>query len=173
VKKPFLILSLIFAFKGSSVLAQNIFEAARSGDVSRIEFLISIKPDTIHKINENGFTPLIIACYRDQKKVVELLLNKGVDVNYNSPEGSALIGTCYKGNTEIANMLLGYKANMDAQNEQGTTALIFAVQTNNLALVSLLIASGARKEMKEKSGRTAFDYARENKNQEIMDLLSK
>jgi ankyrin repeat protein len=173
VKKPFLILLLFFAINGSSVLAQNIFEAARSGDVSRIEFLISIKPDTIHKINENGFTPLIIACYRDQKKVVELLLNKGVDVNYNSPEGTALIGTCYKGNTEIANVLLGYKANMDAQNEQGTTALIFAVQANNASLVSLLLAKGANKEMKERSGRTAFDYARENKNKEIMDLLSK
>lgn len=173
MKKPFLILLLFFAFNGSSVFAQNIFEAARSGDVSRIEFLMSIQADTINKINENGFTPLIIACYRDQKKVVELLLNKGVDVNYNSPEGTALIGTCYKGNIELTKMLLEHKANIHAQNEQGTTALIFAAQANNVALVSLLLASGANKEMKERSGRTALDYARENQNKEIMDLLSK
>lgn len=166
-------LLLALSFYSFSFDAQNIFEASRNGDVSRIKQLMAVNPDTINKPNENGFSPLIIACYRNQKEVVEFLLNQNVNVNFNSPEGTALIGTCYKGNLEIAALLLNNKANVNAQNENGTTALIFAVQANHLQLVTLLLSKNAAKESKEKSGRTALDYARENQNKDIIDLLSK
>lgn len=167
------VIFIVVSFLYTSLSAQNVFEAARSGDVARIEFLMTLNPDTISTYNENGFSPLIIASYRNQVKVVEFLLSKGVDVNADSPEGTALIGSCYKGNIEIAKLLLEHKATINAQNEQGTTPLIFAVQGNNVSLVSLLVTSGANKEMKEKSGRTAMDYAKEKQNQEILDILSK
>lgn len=168
-----LLYSFVFLIQSSYFFSQNIFDATRSGDLTRIEYLMSLNPDTIKKPNENGFTPLVIAAYRNQLKAAEFFLMKGVDINYDSPEGTALIGACYKGNLEMASLLIKYKADVNLQNEQGTTALIFAVQSNNADLVKLLLDAGAKKEMKEKSGKKAIDFAITTNNVAIINELSK
>ncbi len=164
---------LVLSFSRFSLFGQNIYDATRSGDIAKIESLMSLNPDTIKKPNENGFTPLVIAAYRNQMSAAEFFLRHGVDVNYESPEGTALIGACYKGNLEMASLLITYKADVNSQNEQGTTALIFAVQSNNVALVKLILEAGAKKDMKEKSGKKAIDYAITSNNAAIINELSK
>lgn len=164
---------LVLSFCRFSLFGQNIYDATRSGDIAKIEYLMSIDPDTIKKPNENGFTPLVIAAYRNQLKAAEYLLQHHVDINYESPEGTALIGACYKGNLEMASLLITYKADVNLRNEQGTTALIFAVQSNNVELVKLLLGAGAKKDMKEKSGKKAVDYALALNNVAILNELTK
>ncbi|PBQ31873.1 hypothetical protein CNR22_08850 [Sphingobacteriaceae bacterium] len=163
---------LIFLLSGPAVFAQDIFDAARKGDIQRTEALLKLNPDTINKKNAAGFTPLILGAYRNQLKFVEFLLSHKVNVNEDSPEGPALLGACYKGSVEITELLLRNGANANATNSHGTTALIYAAMSNNSTLVKLLLANGAKKNLAEKSGKTALSYAKINESAELIKLLS-
>lgn len=152
--------------------AQDIFEAARKGDIARMETLTNINPDTLTSSNNNGFTPLILAVYRNQTKAVEFLLKHKVDVNVSSPEGTALLGACFKGNFALAELLLDHLADINATNQQGTTALMYAVLSGNADLVNLLLKRGAKKDLKETSGNTALDYAKASRSEKLIALLT-
>lgn len=152
--------------------SQDIFEAARKGNIARMEALIAIKPDTINSRNENGFTPLIIAGYRNQIKAVEFLLDHKVDINATSPEGPVILGACFHGNFELTDLLIKRSANVNVQNDLGTTPLIFAVISKNKALVELLLKNKADKDLKEASGRNALFYAQMYEEKDMIALLS-
>ena len=58
-------------------------------------------------------------------------------------------------------MLLKRRAQVDATNGQGETALILAVQQRDLAMVRQLLASGANPARTDRAaGMSALDYAR-------------
>lgn len=164
-----LVIAALFIFQ-SSCFAQDVFEAARTGNIKRLEELVKLKPDTVNSKNAAGFTPLIIAGYRDQMEAVKFLIAHKADVNAGSPEGPALLGACYKGNVVFAEILIRHKAEVNAVNTHGTTALMYATMSKNVALVKLLLEHGAKKNLKEKSGKTALDYA--GGHEEIVDILT-
>ena len=69
-------------------------------------------------------------------------------------------------------LLLDYFADVDAQDAQGTTALMWATQSNNIALVKLLLDNFADISIKDNDGKTAQDWARNYGSDEITNLLS-
>lgn len=152
---------------------ENIFDASRTGNVERIIELIASKKDTINSIDENGFSPLILAAYRNNSKCVEFLLSSGANVNYCSPEGTALHAVCYKGNIEIATLLLKNNQSINVLNSRGTTCLIYAVQSGNIELVKLLLDRGADKQIADEYKRIPLDYAKQANNQQLIELLKR
>jgi uncharacterized protein len=156
-----------------SLSSQTIFDVVRKGDIQLLQKLYTLKPDTINSINENGFTPLIIAVYRYQNETAKFLLEHGASVNVNSPEGPALLAAVYKNNTEMVEALIKHKANLDLTNEEGVTALMFATMNNNLKLVDLLLKHGANKTLLSKSGHSALSYAKMYNFTEVRQTLSK
>lgn len=163
------IIACLFYF--SSASAQSIFDAARKGDVARIEFLHKLNPDTINSLNESKFTPLIIAVYRNQNEAAKYLLKLGALVDTKSPEGAAILAACYKNNLEAAELLLKYKTEINSVNEEGTTALMYAAMNNHIELIKLLLQNGANKSITNKYGQTALGYARQYNYQEAIELL--
>lgn len=159
LKYPAVFLSVftVFAFQGLN--GQDVFEAARKGDLARLEALYKLSRDTIQSKNESDFTPLIIAVYRNQPEAAEWLLKKGARVDAVSPEGSALVAAVYKSNFKLAELLLKNKANPDLVNADGVTALMYAAMSNDLKMAELLLRYGANKSLKSLAGKTAQDYA--------------
>lgn len=151
---------------------ENIFEASRTCNIERITELIASNKDTINSIDENGFSPLILAAYRNNSKCVEFLISNGANVNYCSLEGTALHAVCYKGNVEIATLLVKNNQSINILNSRGTTCLIYAVQSENLELVKLLLVSGADKQIADEYERIPLDYAKQSKNQQLIELLN-
>ena len=166
-----LLTGVILVFTSSFSYCQDIFEASRKGNLEAIKKMKQINSDTLNAVNNSGYTPLIIAGYRNQMEVVKYLLESGVEVNKNAGEGTALMGACYKGNVELVKLLLKYKADVNAVNEKGTTALMFAVLIQNEELVKILLDNGANKEARETSGKTVRDYANKGENINIQTLL--
>ncbi len=164
-------LLFFFIFVSSISWSQDLFDACRSGNVERLKALHATNPDTLNSVNENGFSPLIIATYKNQIKVVEFLLKNNADVNFDSPEGTALIGACYKGNFEIVELLIQNKANVNVVGGNNISPLIFAVQSKNKKLVKLLVQNGADQTIKDSAGRTAKDYAMLLALKDIAELL--
>lgn len=161
----------VFLLGSKIASSQDIFEAVRTGNISRVEALMKENKDTINSVNENGFTPLIIATYRNQLAIVEYLINNNVDINYISQEGSALLGACYKGNTELTKLLLENGADVNTVSPQKTSALIFAVQSRNIKLLELLLDYNADRSIVDINGFTALDYAKKLNNSKIIKLL--
>lgn len=168
--RSFLIVLFSFLFLSFS-WSQDIFDACRSGNIERLKELHKINPDTINSINDNGFSPLIIATYSSKLESVEYLLKHKVNVDFESPEGTALVGACYKGNLEISELLIKYSANVNVVGGNNISPLIFAVQSKNKKLVELLLKNGADKTIIDSAGRTAYDYVVLMKIDELIDLF--
>ena len=156
----------------NSVSAQDVFESARTGNIKQLKKLIKIDKDTIQAVNQMGFDPLMIACYRGQTKCAEFLVKNGANVNRPSPEGSALQAACYQNNFALAKVLVDGKADLNTQGPDGNSALMYAVLNQNLPLVELLVKAGADLKLLNKDNQTAYSLAMSLTDTEIQKMVS-
>lgn len=171
MKKYILILCLFLSC--ITVLAQekSIYDIARTGTVAEVKELMKKTPNIINQNNENGFSPLILACYRGNIEVAKFLIDNAKNINYKSQEGTALAGLSVKYNKELVEYLLKKKADPNIADSTGSTPLFWAVKFGNKELISLLLKYKADKSIKDKQGMTPFEYALQTNNQEIINLL--
>lgn len=149
----------------------GIFDIARSGTVEEVMAAMKENPGIINSVNDQGFSPLILASYRGNQPVALFLIKNVKDIDGNSPMGTPLMAAVVKGNKEIVLALLQNKANPNLTDAHGTTALIYAVQFQNVEIIKLLLGHKADKSKIDDKGKTAFEYAVFSKNDEIINLL--
>ncbi len=166
----FLFFCLIFAAK---LQAQDIYDACRKGNVGLIRKLYTLNNDTINKPNKSGYTPLIIAGYRNQLEAVKALLELGANVNMMSEDGTVLTAACYKSNNELVKILLSHKADVNVKNNAGTTPLMFAIMAENEEVVKMLIKHGADLNAKDNSNKSIIEFAQNCDNLAIKQLIVK
>lgn len=173
MKKILFILNFIlgFALMSAQEKAKSIFDIARNGTVADVKELMKENPDIINQNNENGFTPLILACYRNNIEVAKFLIDHVKDVNYKSNEGTALAGLAVKYNRDLVEHLLNKKADPNIVDATGSTPLFWAVKFGNKELVELLLKHRADKSVKDSQGMTPFEYALQTNNRDIINLL--
>ncbi|WP_157486100.1 ankyrin repeat domain-containing protein [Flavobacterium soli] len=170
--KNYILLFFFFAFQSvSSQEALNVFDVARKGTVEQAKALHQQDPHIFNTVNEAGYSPLILACYRGNNEVAQFLIENGSDVNGSSSMGTPLMAAVVKGNIPVVKMLLSKKAAIDLADANGITPLIYAVQFNNVALTKLLLDYKADKTKVDKSGKTAFEYATFSGNETLINLL--
>lgn len=151
--------------------ARSIFDIARNGTVEEVKELMKQNPDVINQTNENGFSPLILACYRGNVEVADFLIDNVKDVNYKSQEGTALAGLSVKYNKRLVEHLLKKNADPNIADATGATPLFWAVKFGNKELTELLLKYKADKSRKDSMGMTPFEYALQTNNKEIINLL--
>lgn len=169
----FAFLFIVFFFSLASIAQEklDVFEIARKGTAQQALEIIKTDAKAFNTTNSNGFTPLILACYRGNNEVAKILIENNCDINVKSEMGTALMASIVKGNNEIASLLIKKKADVNLTDAQGTTALMYAVQFKNIDLVKLLLANKADKSLQDKKGKTAFEYAAFSGNEAIINLL--
>lgn len=169
------IILLIVFLTGISLQAQektkSIFDIARSGTVAEVKELMKQNPDIINQTNENGFSPLILACYKGNVEVADFLIDTVKDVNYKSQEGTALAGLSVKYNKALVEHLLKKNANPNIADSTGSTPLFWAVKFGNKELIESLLKYKADKSIKDLQGMTPFEYALQTNNKDIINLL--
>ncbi|AVL95171.1 ankyrin repeat protein [Moumouvirus australiensis] len=134
-----------------------------------IKLLIKFGADINIPENENGWSPLIIACIRhtvNSYEIIEYLLKNGADINHQDIKGrTALFKTCelYLGSrTHIVELLLRHNAYPDIRDNNGDTALIITSKTlNNNPNTKKLLEYGANYSIKNKFGKGFLDYPTE------------
>lgn len=170
------------------------------GSLEIVQMLIDYGA-TAEPYDKCGWSPLNQTLFHyqsDDKKIVELLIKNGADINEDSPFGLPIFnaaemtprqydrkgnkGACYIGNydeevakgiTDIVEMLLeygGYNINLKSS-YNGSTLLISATKSGNLYLVEYLLANGCDVSAKDDFNKSAFDYAQSNQDFEMMKLL--
>lgn len=123
-----------------------LINAAQEGNVSRVEELLRKNFNTDERDSDNN-TPLIKAA----QKYVATKKNKEAYLT-------------------IIRSLLQNKANINAQNKDGYTALMIAAKANDEELITLLMGYYPNQNLKNKRGKTAADLAKSLK---LKTILSK
>lgn len=99
--------------------------------------------------------------------VVWHYLKKGIDKIENHPEWvktgqegfTELMGHAAKGDVVEIQRLISEGCDVNAQDSQGITALIYAAQASKFEAIETLLNSGADKGIKTKTGHTAYQFA--------------
>ena len=149
---------LFFLLTISSVNAQDIFEAARSGDVKMAASLYKADPTIINSQNGQGYTPLVLASYYDREEFIEFLVSKEVQIETRQGYPTAVQACSYKGFNSSLEVLLEYGADPNLYDANGTSPLIYAAQFNHKEVVVTLLKYGANPEYKDPNGQSAIDW---------------
>ena len=156
-KVLFFIVFFISSLQGFS--QNDVYNVARSGTVDELKALMKSDPDIINKINSDGYSPLILACYKGNVDVAKYLIDHVKDINYTSVMGTALMSATVKKNTELVKLLLEKNANPNIADNNGSTALIYASIFKQYDIASLLIKYKSDDTHKDNRGNSAIDYA--------------
>lgn len=168
------LISFIFLLGINLVYCQeqkDFFEIARKGTVEEAVSYLKANPNALKLINDDGFSPLLLACYRSNNAVAKFLVDSGSDINQKSSMGTALMAATVKGNSTMVQYLLLKYANVNLTDENGTTALMYAVMFKNKEIVTMLLHNNADKSIVDNKGKSAFEYAVFSGNEDIINLL--
>jgi hypothetical protein len=86
-------------------------------------------------------------------------------------KGMTIDIACPAPRAELVKQLLAKGANINATDEEGRTALIWAAIAGDVPTVKVLLDHGADLTIKDKGGKTALQAATEKKHQEVVALI--
>ncbi len=129
-------------------LNENLLKNCEKGNIEETELLIEAGAD-VNFVDEDDYTPLMIASSCGHIEIVKLLIDNGANVNYfnrYSYGNTSLMIASYHGDIELAKLLIDKGAYVNAFNEDGINALIWAVRNKDFEMIKLLIDAGAEAE---------------------------
>ena len=123
-----------------------IHEAARDGDLQKVEALLKDQPSLISsKDEQNGQTPLHIAAFNDRIDVAKLLLADNADVNAKAKNGSTPLHlAAAKGFREMVELLLSNKADVNALDNDSWSPMHSAIFWEHKDVADLLGQGGGK-----------------------------
>ncbi len=129
---------------GSTAVAQEILDAARAGDLARVEALVEADSAQVSVRSESAKTALTFAAQGGHLEVVDYLIGRGADVNARNVRGETpLIYAAYFGHAEVVECLLAHGADPNLSSSDGSNALDVAAMQGAYRIVRLLEAAGA------------------------------
>jgi ankyrin repeat protein len=149
-----------------------LISAAARGDLELVKFFLSRGVDLNVK-DKRGYTALSHALEAMYEDVVEALLNRPeLDPNCRGLNGRpALIAYVWRDNKDRVEKLLAHGADVNAQDNDGDTALHGAAQNGNVEIMGLLLDKRANVNAKNKQGGTPLMWAAVYGHDEAVRLL--
>jgi len=179
--------------------AQELHEAIRVGDESRVHALLDADPNLVHGGGAAGMAPLLLAIYTKRPIMAKLLLNRGAQLDVfaaaamgeteeckrfiqadeillqmaSSDGWTPLHLACFFGHVETAEMLLSLGADVKARsaNAMHNTPLHAAAAGRSADICALLLSNGADVAATQQAHYTALHSAAANGDLEIVRLL--
>lgn len=155
--------------------------AVGNGQLQVVKFLLDNKANI--ESRDHGKTPLLNAALAEHRDMVQLLLDRGADVNAavrprpGSPPNlsgdgyTALHYAADSGNKAIAELLLARGARVNAQAASGETPLMVAVIKGFKSVAEMLIAHGAGVNARNNEGKSILIVGIERNHPSIVEML--
>jgi ankyrin repeat protein len=153
-----------------------LIEAIYRGQVRKVEQAISAGAN-VNYHDEDGITPLMCAILEEKPspKIIKLLITNGAEVNFNDnrEKWTALHFAARAGHVEIANILLGAGALIEARDVFGNTPLMRAISAfkNREQIIRFLLKHGADRNAINESGVSPMSLADTMGDRILIDLF--
>ena len=179
MKQKILFLVLIFFMYPLLVMAEQIHDAARDGDLDKVIELAIENPQSLYSFCDMGKTPLHWASGKGQLEVVKVLLNRfkvPVDIQ-NANQGTPLHVAASQAQYGSAVILIDHGANIDAKAKDGATPLHYAsfkgTRDGHIKCIQLLLEKGCQVNPTMDNGATPLNMALARGNSKAIELLKK
>ena len=127
--------------------------------------------DTSYFVENDDNYNLILAADMGDLNVVDLLLNRGADVNAKTEEGATpLMYACQNGFPDVVDTLIRKGADVNTAPYNGMTALISVSKTGDYEIASILVHAGASVDTTDENGLSALMYASAYNFPDIVEL---
>ena len=111
-------------------------------------------------VAEHGMTPLMRASKSGDTAIVFELIRAGASPHTQNGDGNhALWLACVGANLDTLDVLIRAGSDLDHQNDNGATCLMYAASTGKHAVVEKLLAAGANPQLKMLDDFSALDMA--------------
>jgi hypothetical protein len=122
--------------------------------------------------NENNQSLLSIASQNGQIDMVQLLIDKGIDINASDKEGNtALHMAAINGHKDIAQLLVAEGADINSRNKDGHTPLFASIKFRQKNIAEFLLNEGAKIDISTNYGNSPLVAAISNDMIEIAEML--
>ena len=127
--------------------------------------------------HDNGVWFLLVASGHGNARTVNLLLEKGIDVNitddYDYDNNTALSTAVINAKYDVVELLLEKGADINKENNKGDTPLIHAIRFEDYDMVELLLEKGADINKENNKGDTPLIHAIDNGDYYMVEFLLK
>jgi ankyrin repeat protein len=162
----------IILFIVVTIQAQEIIEAAKTGDLAKVKKLIEKDPSLIRIKDETGRTTLHWAARGVHVEVLSYLVSQGADVNSTDINGvTSLHSVCSRGHVEAARILIENGADPAAAMSDMSTPLHLAVVNGSVDLAELLIQNGAPLQTKDYKEDSPLHAAAHAEKWDVVDII--
>lgn len=149
-----------------------VFEAAAEGNMEKLTELINAKKSLAGNSNDEGLTPLHIACDNGHIDIVRFLLANGANIEAKPKDGrTPLMHAISNDHFEIAEFLISKGANVNAASATNYTVLMQASAKGNLDIINEILLKIDNINAKNNDGRTALMNAVKFGYKEVIELL--
>ncbi|WP_262694288.1 ankyrin repeat domain-containing protein [Kordiimonas aquimaris] len=152
--------------------SDTLFEAAKNNDTQIISTVLD-NGMLVDTIAEDGATPLFLAVQNQSYDAVELLIQRGADVNYINPKAigaTPLMIAASRANIDLATLLLDNGAGIDVVDVNNDPAINWAAYYGYTDMVEFLISRGAHTDITGHG--TPRQIAIRRGHQDLVELLS-
>ena len=160
--KHFIIILISVCIAVPLVFSDDIHEAAKKGDLERIQKILDKNPELLDALDKSGFTPLHWAVIFGKKDMIEYLLKRGADIeglNKALRGWTPLQSALFAYNNDVADLLVAQGALKDMDREEGLTYLYMAASSGNASLIERLIEKGVSAAARNRYGDTPLHKA--------------
>jgi hypothetical protein len=174
----------------AAYLEAALVAAAVSGSTCIVDFMLSrgvpVDAAAIGKQTESGMnispifelqepriTPLLAAAARGKSSVVQILLDRGADLNERSFDGDTPLSLAVlSGNASTVALLASRAADVDQRVRGAWTPLMLAVKAGHTEIVRSLLKAGADPRLGNDEGDDSFSLAQKRGSAELAALLA-
>lgn len=142
--------------------------AARFGNTELLDFLLSNRASVL-KQNRYGDTAILLAALGGHLEAVRRLVAAGAPLEQAG--WSPLIYASFAGHVDVIQFLAEQGADLDAQADNGMTAMMIAARNGHLEAVKALLAAGADPDIVDQNDESALDLAQKGGNTLIVEAL--
>ncbi len=120
-----------------------------------------------------GWTALHHAARTKHHSMIKYLIEKKLNINAKSTVGITPLMCAANSDIETISLLLQHHADINAQDNNGETTLIYALMYQNEEIAKFLIEEGADITLQNKIGEDAFFWAVNNENENMIRYFVK